>query len=257
MHDPHHVICEIKNPFHWRRSTWDGKWQMETSITLWHHDPERGGHDDSCERAWYRDLTEEEERKVRSASKFDWEAIERGSGWFHGSSSTASPHLTGSPRFSRMEILLGVANTVWWQARRKELNYRGVIRVINLGCNLVDNLECGIREAGHSRENHDQLYLCVYRCLKRTYRKWWKNPAFHVHHWHIQWHFGQHLRRWLLSRCEVCGRGFKWGESPCTNHWDPPLARWWQGEAGIHHGGCGAKMTVVPDAPMVAAEEEV
>ena len=47
MHDPMTVICDIKYPWpKWgaERSRFDGKRYRDTFITLWHVDPEKGGH---------------------------------------------------------------------------------------------------------------------------------------------------------------------------------------------------------------------
>lgn len=41
---------------------------------------------------------------------------------------------------------------------------------------------------------------------------------WHVHHWRIQVHPYQALRRWLFDRCATCHRPFRDGHSPVTFH---------------------------------------
>jgi ribosomal protein S14 len=69
-------------------------------------------------------------------------------------------------------------------------------------------------------------------------RRGWK---FHVHHWRLQVHPFQHLRRRLLTRCAWCGGRSAKGDSVCVSHtWDGPRARWWRGEPGLFHADCSA-----------------
>jgi len=63
----------------------------------------------------------------------------------------------------------------------------------------------------------------------------------HVHHWKIQVHPLQNLRRWLLTRCEWCGGRSRKGDR--VSHamaWDGPRGRWWRGEPGLYHGDCAS-----------------
>lgn len=64
---------------------------------------------------------------------------------------------------------------------------------------------------------------------------------FHVHHWRIQVHALQALRRRLLTRCAWCGGRSVKGDAVNVSHqWDGPRGRWWQGEPGLYHGDCSA-----------------
>jgi hypothetical protein len=75
---------------------------------------------------------------------------------------------------------------------------------------------------------HDSGTVC-------KYRDHWKHP----HHWRIQFHPGQHLRRWALTRCEWCGGRSRKGD--CVNHslqWDRDRGHWWRGERGLFHESC-------------------
>lgn len=69
-----------------------------------------------------------------------------------------------------------------------------------------------------------------------------KSWKWHVHHWKIQIHFLQKLRRRLLTRCEYCGgRSTKTNPVNCTHHWDRKKTPWWRGELYLHHSGCTPK----------------
>lgn len=64
----------------------------------------------------------------------------------------------------------------------------------------------------------------------------WK---WHVHHWRIQVHPLQHLRRALLTRCEWChGRSRKGDVVNLSGQWDRDGGSWWKGERGLYHHDC-------------------
>jgi hypothetical protein len=66
-----------------------------------------------------------------------------------------------------------------------------------------------------------------------------KRWRLHVHHWRIQIHPLQQLRRRLLTRCEVCGgRSVKGRPVNFSQQWDRPRSHWWQGERGLAHMEC-------------------
>lgn len=70
----------------------------------------------------------------------------------------------------------------------------------------------------------------------------WRRMAWHVHHWKLQVHPLQDLRRRLLTRCTWCGGPSR--KHDVVNHalqWgDGPRARWWRGELDLYHGDCGS-----------------
>lgn len=62
---------------------------------------------------------------------------------------------------------------------------------------------------------------------------------WHIHHWRIQIHPLQDLRRWALTRCAWCGGRSRKGDYVNTSHqWDGPRGRWWRGEPGLFHRDC-------------------
>ena len=61
---------------------------------------------------------------------------------------------------------------------------------------------------------------------------------FHVHHWKLQIHPLQQLRRRLLTRCEVCGGRSKAGHVVNFRRSWTPKAPWWRGETGLAAMDC-------------------
>lgn len=81
-----------------------------------------------------------------------------------------------------------------------------------------------VRLLGRNRNDCARLY-------------WWQ---LHVHHWQLQIHPLQRLRRYLLTRCAWCG-GRHTKRDPIntgTGGWYPKKAPWWRGEAEIAHSDC-------------------
>lgn len=69
-------------------------------------------------------------------------------------------------------------------------------------------------------------------------RKWWR---FHVHHWKLQVHPWQTVRRFLFDRCASCGLRFPFGYSPVSFSWEPKRNQWWafwRSAHDLHHDYC-------------------
>ena len=81
--------------------------------------------------------------------------------------------------------------------------------------------------------NRDSGEVCKHWANGKPLRSW----RWHVWHWHVQIHLVQALRRWLLERCELCGRRYPWNYSPISHQWDAPGSRWFAGiqRRGYHH----------------------
>jgi len=74
---------------------------------------------------------------------------------------------------------------------------------------------------------------------------------WHVHHWSVQVHPWQILRRWLFDRCGVCGFRFPWNYSPVTFQWDPKLPPWWkfwQARTHAMHDKCASLRSMERDS---------
>jgi hypothetical protein len=80
---------------------------------------------------------------------------------------------------------------------------------------------------------------------------------WHVHHWRIQIHAVQELRRRLLTRCAWCGGPHRKADPVNISHqWDGPRGPWWRGERGLYHWECSsiqhAHAMCVCDDPLTA-----
>lgn len=78
---------------------------------------------------------------------------------------------------------------------------------------------------------------------------------WHIHHWRLQIHPLQQLRRWALTRCSWCGGRSRTGDYVNTSHqWDGPRGPWWRGEPGLFHRDCSmierAHATCLCDDPL-------
>lgn len=273
MHDPQTVAHEIKYPwwrhkpwpkkfrhtedkrFTWRRmqeavpakqlkrmdSFWDEGYR-DTFITIWHVDPEKDGSDDSC--GWsYPKLTKRQKTILHNTA------------WTEGH----NPHF------------LRCMSKVWdGTVADAESLHRGlallVNRVLHLGMSFEQlsqyaaervHINSGVGKAGDafcflpgwhsnnpndSKDDRDRYFegmLCgVARSLLDIKRPWWKHPKWHFWHLKLQVHPWQTFRRWALSRCCKCGKGFKWGESCVSTCWDAPKLKFLRSETHIMHDRC-------------------
>lgn len=103
--------------------------------------------------------------------------------------------------------------------------------------NDVDNLRHWFTDCRDQREMIHRVE-CIFAALRRRERPWWRHPRWHVWHWKFQVHPWQAFRRWLLTRCALCGKPFKFGESPVSHSWHTPPLRFLRGEFGLYHSGC-------------------
>lgn len=222
MHDPMTVAFEIKRPWPYSKQ-FAGKrhWYWPAWLTIWHVDPETDGTDDSC--GWFRPPLTEADRAL-VAELLDWELR-----WPYYFVRDAAPG-------DAVALVFSLFQTFAWRLERRRLTPRDMLRVLNLAASEGDNVQGLFRSDArpYDRERTLMLMLGHYRAMRRP---WWRKPRWHVHHWRVQWHFGQTLRRYLLTRCCKCGRRFQWGESPMSG-WDAPRAPWWRGERGMRHQGC-------------------
>lgn len=253
MHDPMTVAFDIKYP--WR----DGHGTYRAPfITIWHVDPEKDGSDDSCDWFGGRKLTDSQRAvrdKIASMFAFEWhrgKPYER-FGWFMPSAAVDGKWCDGEPNYTTHAIVLAMfriaANEHFGHWSKKANNFlrHNLFDILFFAENSCDSLctkieqKHGLRsEDGDYKKQAKQMASIVYGWILRYDRPWYRHPRWHVWHWHIQLHPWQKFRRWLLTRCSVCGKGFKWGECPIGS-WDSPPRRWFEsfrGERGLRHSSC-------------------
>lgn len=133
---------------------------------------------------------------------------------------------------------LGELTYRWWRLKGYTLRLAG--RAYQLG---------RIATIWHVEPNeHDAFEVCG----RDSHWRW------HVHHWRIQVHLEQCVRRFLLERCELCGRRYPWGYAPVAHSWDSPRTRWRDGvvRSAYHHECSTAvtqKQTIATDERLIAA----
>jgi hypothetical protein len=255
MHDPMTVAHEIKYP--WREY---GRAEIEARaqsrqvpvdhpsldfertyrapfITIWHNDPERDGSDDSC--GWFmraRHCDQATLKRIEKRFAFEW-ATGVPHGWFNDDE---------SPNFTAQGIVLDMftiaANEAFGHWSRKANAYlrEHLHQILRFAENPCDSLWTFVHQPygrdGKREERIREAAACVYSYIMRDSRPWYRHPKWHIRHWSIQCHPLQDLKRWLFSRCITCGRGFKYGESPCAG-WNSDGPRWFRSEQ-VWHSGC-------------------
>jgi hypothetical protein len=263
MHDPQTVAHEINWP--WRRRNG----YRSPIVTIWHVDPCRDGTDDSC--GWFMRARHGDKKKLdRIASRFDfdWDRVFDPNKRDDDDSDYGDPRGNrqlvytgyfrpedGQPNLSPAAITVGLfhhaagihfdktGNGFNWNAASKFVQ-RNLGEIIRFAENPMDSLVESIirRHAVNCGEAYDpstrkarirEFASIIYAWILRADRPWWKAPRWHIHHWRIQFHPWQNLKRRLWDKCCVCGkRGFPAGVSACGN---------WDGDK-IWHSTCDSKI---------------
>jgi hypothetical protein len=237
MHDPMTVAFEIRSPF--KRTMCDGWSYRPSLITVWHVDPECDGSDDSC--GWSAPKLTKEQRSRLDGIAYD----EAHSPWYQ------RDPLKRITSAADAESLLRGAIQIVAMILRVKLKWE---EVCELACSLAhhpgDNFQSSLchlpgwhtnfqEDVVSEREYCAKGFFCqIARVILRHKRPWYKHPRFHFWHWKIQIHALQNFKRWAFSRCEYCGKGFGFGESPCTYSWNNTGPLWFRSEKNIHHSGC-------------------
>lgn len=260
MHDPMTVAFEIPMP--WRKyRPWPAgvhEWEQisedqrrgrsefwrhgyrESLATIWHVDPETDGSDDSC--GWsFPKLTKEQLKSVKNIA---W--AEAQSPWLRGICAKSLDNPVTAECLCRAGLLqtarvLGVSMSV----------EQATLMAIRLVHNQLDNLRASLclmpgyhtnseTDDKHWREElAENLYRSFARAILTDRRRWYESPRWHLHHWRLQVHFIQSLKRWLFSRCAGCGERFPWGFAPSCTQWDSDGPRWFRGEKHCYCKKCG------------------
>lgn len=246
MHDPMTVAFEIRRPWpkkakteagrkrdkklYSRRFWFDG--HLPSIATIWHVDPEKKGSDDSC--GWFGpQLTKRQLESLRQIAQ-----DEARSPWFqvHEGKAISDPVAA--------TVLLDGALDHVASVLRVSIATEEAVRLRNrLLHNGLDNLRMYLayKTGYHGNSNNDaywreehamDLFVSLARGISRLKRPWYKHPRWHIHHWQIQIHAMQTLKRWLFSRCSVCGKGFAWGYAPIGN-WGSAWPQWFRGEIPV------------------------
>lgn len=242
MHDPKTVAFEIRNPL----SLLPGKKPYDYSplITIWHADPDINGDDDSC--GWFiRSRHMDKSLLEKIHKEFLFEAKHS---WFDAG---------GVPKFSVSGIVLNMFSQASWtmslhrfgsangRARRHHDRFmrRHLHEILRFAENGFDSVHYQIVQAYNAEQRQKQMWdmtTIIAPYIARLQRPWYKHPRWHIHHWQLQFHFLQGIKRRWWDKCSVCGkRGFK-GSAMSDYHG----TRIWHQECDTpipNPAGCGDK----------------
>jgi len=234
MHSPETVAFEI---YLGRKKKKNGDYRS-LLITIWHVDPETDGTDDSC--GWFlrarhgdKDMLEKIKKAIDSNFDSSFKSESSGTTYYTG---YFSPN-TGTPQMSTMGITLNMFNQAAWvffnYDRKKHNKWmkENLYEILNFAENPIDSLNneiegkfrIGCGEEWKRENELDHYASVIYGWLLRSNRKWYQHPKWHIHHWSVQFHPLQKLKRRYWDKCCVCGkRGFKgsaYGNWDGTKRW--------------------------------------
>jgi hypothetical protein len=231
MHDPLSVAWEIVNPFN-----------KNKLITIWHVDPCHDGTDDSCGR-YLRDRHGNKDTLNRIIRRFESEFKDL----FDEEC---------QPKLSTIAIGLNLFSLAAWEHfnhnDRKTKNFmrKYLYEIMIFTENTIDSLHPSINSsrqytryyAAKRGEKINEFSYIVYGWILRATRPWYKHPKYHIHHWQIQFHAWQVLRRYLFSKCKYCGKHFRYGEGPITDIHNSPKPKIFKSELNVYHKECYDKL---------------
>lgn len=209
MHDPKTVAFEIKNPFVRK----DKHGYKPRLITIWHNDPEKDGTDDSC--GWFlrtRHVDPAIVEKVRDEFAFNF----KHNYWFNEAC---------YPRFSTMGVVLEMYTKAAWvifmhmnngrpdRKRHKKFMNRYLFEILHFAENPTDSIGDSVTSKYGIERKEEMLssfVSIITSDIMRKLQKWYQHPRWHIHHWSIQFHPLQKLKRRYWDKCCICNkRGFK------------------------------------------------
>lgn len=273
MHDPKTVAFEIKYP--WRaysRKKLGNKpksplTEFESTyhaslITIWHVDPELDGSADSC--GWFirarhgkKSVLERIVKRFESDWDRTWTYDETNHTYMRGLFRPTSDHaMSAQPVLSTLSItlyliFLSAMEVCGSHDKARAFVHRHLADILLFAENPTDSLYDLINDTFDGAQNRaariHHFAEIIYPWVLRQERPWWRHPRWHFKHWSIQVHPWQTFRRWALSRCSKCGKGFRWGESPYTDHWTSPPLRFMRGEVGVYHSDCSRRTGAVAE----------
>lgn len=240
MHDPKTVAFEIYLGAKKKRN---GHYKSPI-VTIWHNDPETDGTDDSC--GWFiraRHLPAGLLDKVIKEFESEWDrtwqdnddSYRYNCGWFNpdGENVLSVRGIVLNMYLYAAKICL-VPNgenprKAWdkaWKFLNKhyaEIMYFAENNRDSMRDTIVRKFSIGTNTPYTPESRKEMIRDCasiITTDVMRKLRPWWKHPRWHIHHWSIQFHPLQQLKRRYWDKCSVCGkRGFKgsafsdWGGS--------------------------------------------
>lgn len=226
-------------------------------ITIWHVDPELDGTDDSC--GWFRPkLTKEQRLQVQ------YLAEDEARDPFIQAARCKKIESPGQSVMLLLAALHQVEDRLNTGATSDDIS-RAAYRLGTCGYDHIRNHLCFL-PGYHSNRSEDrlddrieaatELYLILARYLLGRARPWYRHPRWHIHHWRVQVHPIQKLKRWLFSRCAKCENRFAFGESPISGQWGSAGPQWFKSEESVYHHGCYPSIPRALHAPTPPIDED-
>lgn len=230
MHDPKTVAFQI---YLGRKQKKNGHYKTPL-ITIWHTDPEADGTDDSC--GWFirlRHADQEVYEKIIKEFESEWDNTFTGenghiynTGWFNkeGENILSVQGIVFNMYLYASKIVFnpygkispGKAWNKSWRfmdKHRASITYFAENNRDSMRDTIVRKFERGCNVEYTPVKRTEMIRNCasiIYTDILRKNRKWYRHPRWHIHHWSIQFHPLQNLKRRFWDKCSVCGkRGFK------------------------------------------------
>lgn len=237
MHSPKTVAHEI---YLWSKKKKNGHYRSPI-ITIWHKDPETDGTDDSC--GWsirLRHADQQVFKKIVNEFESEWDrtfTIENRTyncGWFNpeGENILSVQGIVFNMYLYASKIVFNPYDKIsptkaWKKAYNFMDKYRSAITYFaennrdSMRDVIVRKFARGNNIEYTNTQRKEFIEECariVYTDILRKIRPWYKHPKWHIHHWEIQFHPYQQIKRRYFDKCCVCGkRGFK---SSAIGDWD-------------------------------------
>lgn len=230
MHDPKTVAHEI---YLGKKQKKNGHYR-NAFITIWHNDPQKDGTDDSC--GWFireRHFDKSIVDKVAKEFESEWDNTftseskhTYNTGWFnpegenilsvrgivlnmyiYAAKICLNPNDKHSPtkmwKKAYEFVKKNYVEIMYFAENNRDSIRDTIVRKFQIGCNLEYTSE-------KRKEMIRECASIICADIIRRNRKWYQHPKWHIHHWSIQFHPWQRLKRRYWDKCSKCGkRGFK------------------------------------------------
>ena len=258
MHDPMTLAFEIKSPIK-HKTKFSPKGYRNTLVSIWHVDPDLKGDDDSC--GWFkrsRHGDKEVLERIVKRYEFDWDRSYTSESGQKYNSGLFDDTPFAMPVYSVQGVVLNLfflaamehfdeGKERWGYSRRKATKFcqKNLFEILLFAENPIDSMhdtimhKFGYDHRPNEREERiHSMAECIYGWILREERPWWRHPRWHMHHWKVQVAFVLNFKRWAFSRCQKCGKGFKWNYCPVSTCWDGTGPLWFRSEKYIEHSDC-------------------
>jgi len=204
MHSPKSIAFEI---YLGRKQKKNGNYKLPL-ITIWHNDPEKDGTDDSC--GWFirqRHVDQKVLKKIQKEFVFNY----KHNYWFNKE---------GKQIFSTIGTLMLMYKCAAWihfkynKKKTDAFMRKHCADIIDFaenpfdcgGDNITGKFYLSTNSSLLSEDRFNGMAGMIYTDILRKERKWYPHPKWHIHHWSIQFHPFQQLKKRWWTKCCICGK---------------------------------------------------